>query len=69
MKVAVFGASGCTNSSPEYATAVELGELLGKAGIGIVNGGYTGTMEAVSKGAASAGSDSVCSSFFWVLIF
>ena len=59
MSVVVFGASGCKSPSVEYAAALQLGELLGSAGISIINGGYTGTMEAVAKGASSAGGVSV----------
>jgi len=59
MRVVIFGSSGCTPLSQEYNTAVHLGELLGCAGINITNGGYSGTMEAVSKGAVNAGSVNV----------
>lgn len=59
MKVVIFGSSACLPGSVEYGTASLLGELLGQAGIGIVNGGYSGTMEAVSKGARAAGAEYV----------
>uniref|UniRef100_A0A7S3Z841 Cytokinin riboside 5'-monophosphate phosphoribohydrolase n=1 Tax=Lotharella globosa TaxID=91324 RepID=A0A7S3Z841_9EUKA len=36
----------------DYALGVELGEGLAKGGFHIMNGGYMGSMEAVSKGAA-----------------
>ena len=35
--------------------AESLGSHLAVSGYGVVNGGYSGTMEAVSKGAASVG--------------
>lgn len=38
---------------------MELGRLLAEAGFGVVNGGYAGLMEAVSAGAAGAGSRAV----------
>lgn len=38
-----------------YETAVELGAALAQAGFSVTNGGYSGLMEAVSKGAAEAG--------------
>lgn len=38
-----------------YETGVELGRLLAEAGLGVTNGGYSGLMEAVSKGASEAG--------------
>jgi uncharacterized protein (TIGR00725 family) len=38
-----------------YKSAEHLGELLAEAGFPVVNGGYTGVMEAVSKGAHSVG--------------
>ena len=53
----VFGASA--PPVDEYEVAHQLGVLLAKAGISIVNGGYFGTMEAVSKGAASVGNVSI----------
>lgn len=52
-RVTVFG---WKESSPEdelYQTAEKLGTLLAQKGYAVVNGGYYGTMEAVSKGARS----------------
>lgn len=58
MKVCtVFGASAPPQD--QYDTAFNLGVLLASAGISIVTGGYFGTMEAVSKGAASIGRVSI----------
>ncbi len=53
--VAVFGSSSVREGSPDYDRAYRLGRLLAQAGFVVVNGGYIGTMEAVSKGAAEAG--------------
>lgn len=52
--VAVFGSSTTTPSDPAWAVAVELGERLARAGFAVMNGGYAGSMEAVSEGAARA---------------
>ena len=56
MNIAVFGSSKPRPGSPDYEQAFLLGSLLGKAGHTVLSGGYGGTMEAVSKGAALAGS-------------
>lgn len=50
--IAVFGSSRVLPSDPEWDQAVELGRLLALAGATIATGGYAGTMEAVSSGAA-----------------
>jgi len=55
MKVTVFGGSLPKPDSPAYEEARQLGELLAKRGHTVMNGGYIGTMEAVSRGAAEAG--------------
>ncbi len=55
MKVSVFGSSQPTEGSPAYLEAQELGRLLAALGCTVLTGGYTGTMEAVSRGAAEAG--------------
>lgn len=39
----------------DYEQAQRLGSLLGAAGFTVLTGGYVGTMEAVSRGAAEAG--------------
>jgi uncharacterized protein (TIGR00725 family) len=51
--VTVFGGSGPTG--PDYNAALRLGKLLGQAGCTVLTGGYIGTMEAVSRGAAESG--------------
>ena len=53
--VAVFGASWAQPDSALYALSVELGKALAEGGYDVVSGGYLGTMEGVSKGAAGAG--------------
>lgn len=54
-RIAVFGSSKPKPDEPVYQQAVRLGRLLGAAGYTILNGGYGGIMEAVSRGAAEAG--------------
>ena len=55
MKVSVFGGSQPKPHSPAYEEARVLGELLAKRGHTVMNGGYIGTMEAISRGAFEAG--------------
>jgi uncharacterized protein (TIGR00730 family) len=55
MNITVFGGSEPKPGSPAYQEAYELGCLLGAAGHTVLTGGYIGTMEAVSRGAAEAG--------------
>ena len=55
MNITVFGGSQPQPGSPAYAEAYELGKLLAKQGHTVLTGGYIGTMEAVSRGAAEAG--------------
>ncbi|MQC26459.1 MAG: LOG family protein [Chloroflexi bacterium] len=55
MNVTVFGGSTPRPGETAYEQAQHLGTLLAKAGHTILRGGYTGTMEAVSRGAAEAG--------------
>jgi len=55
MKVSVFGGSQPKPDSPAYEEARTLGGLLAKQGYTVMTGGYIGTMEAVSRGAAEAG--------------
>ena len=51
--VTVFG--GASPTEPDYNAALRLGKLLGQAGCSVLTGGYIGTMEAVSRGAAESG--------------
>ena len=50
--VAVFGASWAKPGSELYDESVKLGSGIAAAGFALVTGGYSGTMEGTSKGAA-----------------
>jgi uncharacterized protein (TIGR00730 family) len=52
-RVTVFGGSHIGEA--EYEQALHLGRLLGEAGLTVLTGGYIGSMEAVSRGAAEHG--------------
>lgn len=54
-KISVFGGSAPKPGSLAYTEAYQLGKLLGAAGMIVLTGGYTGTMEATSRGASEAG--------------
>lgn len=53
--VAVFGSSITQMDSDGWSSAERLGAELASAGLAVVTGGYGGTMEAVSRGAAEKG--------------
>lgn len=53
--VTIFGGSEPKSGEPAYEEARRLGSLLAEAGYTVLTGGYIGTMEAVSRGAAEAG--------------
>ncbi len=53
--ISVFGGSTPRPGEPAYQQAEELGAQLAARGFSVANGGYCGTMEAVSRGAAEAG--------------
>jgi len=53
--IAVFGSSQTKPGTPEWELAVNVGVRLGSANIGVITGGYGGTMEAVSQGASQTG--------------
>ncbi len=53
--IAVFGSARTTPGDGDYEDAVRCGRLLAQAAFGVVTGGYGGSMEAVSQGAAEAG--------------
>jgi len=55
MTITVFGGSLPQPGTPAYLEALEMGTLLAEAGFAVQTGGYIGTMEAVSRGAAEAG--------------
>ncbi len=53
--VAVFGSSQTEPGSTEWAEAFRAGSRIAREGFIVITGGYGGTMEAVSSGAAEAG--------------
>ena len=53
--ISVFGSSQVGEGSQDYEEARLLGRLLAEAGFTVMNGGYAGTMEAVSRGAKEGG--------------
>jgi len=53
--VTIFGGSKCREPDPEYAQALRVGELLVDSGFTICTGGYSGVMEAASRGAHERG--------------
>jgi hypothetical protein len=55
IRITVFGGSQPKPADPIYQDALRLGMLLARAGYTLLNGGYIGTMEALSRGAAEAG--------------
>jgi uncharacterized protein (TIGR00730 family) len=54
-RIAVFGSSTVGPGDRAYALGLELGRALAVLGADVVTGGYSGTMEAVSRGAHEAG--------------
>ena len=56
-RISVVGAGRCSNKI--YDTAFEMGKLLAKHGFVVVCGGLFGVMEAVAKGAAEEGGESI----------
>lgn len=55
MRVTVFGGTHTKPGETDYEEAEKLGRMLGERGYTVLTGGYIGTMEAVSRGAAEAG--------------
>jgi uncharacterized protein (TIGR00730 family) len=55
MKVAIFGGATPQNDGASYDDAFRLGQRLAQAGHVVLTGGYIGTMEAASRGAAEVG--------------
>lgn len=53
--ISVFGSSKPQPGSEAYEEARQVGRLLADASFAVATGGYTGTMAAVSQGAAAAG--------------
>lgn len=54
-RISVFGGTHTIAGEHDYEEAVKLGRYLGEYGYIVITGGYIGTMEAVSKGAAESG--------------
>jgi uncharacterized protein (TIGR00730 family) len=54
-RITVFGGSRCGPDAAEYKEALKLGRLLVEAGFDVCSGGYSGIMEAISRGAHEAG--------------
>lgn len=57
--VTVFGSSRVSAREAAYRDALRLGRLLAEAGYTLCTGGYTGIMEAVSRGAVEAGGHAI----------
>ena len=55
MNISVFGSSTPKPGEPAYQEALMLGKLLGESNFTVLNGGYMGTMEAVSRGVSETG--------------
>lgn len=55
MKVTIFGGAKPQPGEAAYLEAYRLGALLARGGHSVITGGYMGTMEAASRGAAEAG--------------
>jgi hypothetical protein len=54
-RISVFGGSQPKPGEVVYEDALRLGRLVAKAGYTLLNGGYIGTMEALSRGAQEMG--------------
>jgi uncharacterized protein (TIGR00730 family) len=57
--IAVFGGRHPVEGDREYSEAVRLGTMLANAGHTVMSGGYSGIMEAVSRGASEAGGTAI----------
>ena len=55
LRVTVFGGSRTSPGERDYSQAQRLGRMLGEMECTVLTGGYIGTMEAVSRGAAESG--------------
>jgi uncharacterized protein (TIGR00730 family) len=53
--ITVFGSSTVREPEPTWRLAYDLGRELARSGATVITGGYSGTMEACSRGAAEAG--------------
>ncbi|MBN1935081.1 MAG: TIGR00730 family Rossman fold protein [Anaerolineae bacterium] len=64
--IAVFGSSRGQSGDDSYEQARILGHLLAQAGFDVVSGGYGGSMQGVSQGAAEGGGKAIgvtCATF------
>jgi uncharacterized protein (TIGR00730 family) len=52
--IGIYGGAGVQPGTPDYVSAYHLGAELAGAGYAVMTGGYSGTMEAISHGAAQA---------------
>ena len=57
--ITVFGSSQPKEGNEEYETAYKLGAQLAKNNFNVCTGGFQGTMNAVSKGAAENGGEAI----------
>lgn len=57
--IAVFGSGSAPSDDEVLLQAERLGRLLAEAGFAVMSGGYGGTMEAASRGAAQAGGKAI----------
>jgi hypothetical protein len=57
--ISVFGGRHPAPGDEEYLQAVKLGSLLAARGFAVMSGGYSGVMEAVSRGAIEAGGTAI----------
>jgi uncharacterized protein (TIGR00730 family) len=58
-RITVFGSSSPLPGTPEYVQAFQVGQIVARHGLELVNGGYTGTMEASARGAREAGGKAI----------
>ncbi len=58
-EITIFGSARLSETSPYYAIARKLGELLGRAGFTVITGGGPGIMEAANRGTMEGGGISV----------
>ncbi len=57
--ISVFGGRHPAPGDEEYQQALKLGSLLATRGYSVMSGGYSGTMEAVSRGVLQAGGTAI----------
>lgn len=55
--VGILGSARITPDDPRYEAGVLVGRRLAESGFSVMTGGYGGSMEAVSRGAAEAGGE------------